>query len=258
MDAATLFRSQQDFRVKVSDPRRGARRVVHIPAAVSDKRGRVNCVVTNLSEAGCELRLVTSYFLSQYLTLKLHPHDGAAAVQITLAKIRWVQREWVGVEFVSLSQKEQAKFQQLWSELVALAVGDSMPTMLAPGVYIEELDPRVPVMSNLTRVTSRRAIEQGCRQELRWLAFEENVPRTGSQVVQSIREFLFVLWAREVLKGARAEEAFFAKCDLTTMTPEDLRDGTLICLVGVAPIKPAEFILYRIRIRLRPQIEIRS
>jgi hypothetical protein len=123
-------------------------------------------------------------------------------------------------------------------------------------VYIEEVDPGVPVMSALTRVTARRAIEQGCRQELRWLAFEENVPRTWSHAVQSIREFLFVLWAREALKGARPEEAFFVKCDLTTMTPEDLREGMLICLVGVAPIKPAEFIFYRIRIRLKPQVVI--
>jgi len=258
MDAATLFRSQHDFRVNVSDPRRGTRRVVHIPAAVSDQRGRANCVVTNLSEAGCELRLVTAYHLSQNLTLTLRPHNGAAAVQITLAKIRWVQKEWVGVEFVSMSQKDQAEFQQLWSELVALVLEDSLPTMLAPGVYIEEVDPGGPVMSDFTRVTARRAIEQGCKQELRWLVYEEPVPRTWSQVVQSIREFLFVLWAREALKGARAEEAFFVKCDLTTMTPEDLREGMLICLVGVAPIKPAEFILYRIRIRLKPPIEIRA
>lgn len=250
MDAATMFCSQQDFRVKVNDPRRGVRRVVHIPAAVSDKRGRVNCMVTNLSEDGCELRLITPYFLSQYLTLTLYPHDRAAAVQITLAKIRWVQREWVGVEFVSWSQKGQAKFQQLWSELVVLASGNSMQTMLAPGVYIEEVDPAVPVISALTRVTTRRAIEQGCRQGLRWLVFEENVPKTWSHAVQSIREFLFVLWARESLKGARPEEAFFVKCDLTTMTPEDLSEGMLICLVGVAPIKPAEFLFYRIRVRL--------
>ena len=250
MDAATLFRSRKDFRVQVSDPRRSARRVVHIPAAVSDKRGRVNCMVTNLSEAGCELRLVTPYFLSRDLTLTLHPHDGAPPVQIILAKTRWVQREWLGVEFVSMSQKDEAKFQQLWSELVALDAGESMPTMLAPGVYIEEVDLGGPVMSNLARVTSRRAIEQGCRQELRWLVFEENVPGTWSQVVQSIREFLFVMWAREALKGARAEEAFVVKWD-PAMTPEDLREGILICLVGVAPIKPAEFIFYRIRIRLK-------
>ena len=174
-------------------------------------------------------------------------------MQITLAEIRWVDREWAGVEFVSLSQEDKANLQRLCSESVALAVGDSMPTMLTPGVYIEEVDPGVPVMPEVTRVISRYAIEQWCRQELRWLVFEENVPRTWGQVVQHLREFLFALWAQEALKGARAKEAFFVKCDLTTMTPDDLREGTLTCLVGVAPMKPAEFILYRIRIRLKPR-----
>jgi len=40
------------------------------------------------------------------------------------------------------------------------------------------------------------------------------------------------------------------KCDLTTLTPEDLSDGTLTCVVGLAPMKPAEFIRYQIRVRL--------
>jgi len=206
--------------------------------------------VTNISEAGCELRLGTPFFHDHHLTLKLYPQDGTAALQITLAEIRWVENEWAGVEFVSLSPEEQAKLQRLCSEPVALSVGDSMPTMLAPGVYIEEVNPGVPVMPEVTRVTSRNAIAQWCSQDLRRLRFEENVPRTWGQVVQNIREYLSVLWAREILKGARANEAFYVKCDLMTMTPDDLREGTLTCLVGMAPRKPAEFILYRIRIRL--------
>ena len=128
-----------------------------------------------------------------------------------------------------------------------------MPTLLAPRVSVEEVDPGVPVMSQLTRVTSRNAIEQGCRRELHWVVCEENGPRTWSQIVQNIREFLFVLWASGAMKGARAKEAFFVTCDQATMMPDDLREGTLTCLVGVAPLKPAEFILYRIRIRLKPR-----
>ena len=128
-----------------------------------------------------------------------------------------------------------------------------MPTMLAPGVSVEEVDPGVPVMSERTRATARNAIEQGCRRELHWLACEENGPRTWSQIVQNIREFLFVLWARETLKGARANDAFYVTCDRTTITPDELREGTLTCMVGVAPLKPAEFILYRIRIQLKPR-----
>lgn len=245
-----LFRSQQDFPVKVIDPRRCARKVVRIPITVADQHRFANGVVTNLSEEGCELRLDTPFFPAHHLTLKLYLHDGTTALQITLAEIRWVKREWAGVEFVSLPPEDKVKLQRLCREPVALAWGDSMPMTLASGVYVEEVDPGFPVMPEVARVTSRKAIEQWCRQELRWLAFKENVPRTWGQVVQNLREFLSVLWAREILKGVRAKEAFFVKCDLTTMTPEDLSDGTLTCLVGMAPMKPAEFILYQIRVRL--------
>ena len=124
MDVAKLFRPNKDWPVKVIDPRRCDRRVVHIPAAVADKRGFATCVVTNISEAGCALRLGTLFLLSHYLTLKLYPPGGTAALQIALWKIRWVEREWVGVEFMSLSQEDQAKLQQLCSEPVALPVGD--------------------------------------------------------------------------------------------------------------------------------------
>ncbi len=235
------------------DPRRCARKVACIPTTVADQCRFANGLVTNISEAGCELRLDTSFSPSHNLTLMLYPYEGIAALQITLAEIRWVKREWAGVEFVSLSQEDKANLQRLCSELVTLAMDDSMPTMLASGVYIEEVDPGIPVMPELTRVSSGNAIAQWCREELHWLVFEENVPRTWGQVVQHLRGFLFTQWAKDILKGARAKEAFFVKCDLTTMTPEDLREGTLTCLVGVAPMKPAEFIHYRIRIRLKSQ-----
>ncbi len=236
--------------MKVIDPRRCARKVVRIPTTVADQHSFANGVVTNLSEEGCELRLDTPLFFSHHLTLKLYLHDGTTALQITLAEIRWVKSEWAGVEFVSLPPEDKAKLQRLCREPVALAWGDSMPMPLAPGVYVEEVDPGFPVMPEVARVTSRNAIEQWGRQGLRRLAFKDNVPRTWGQVVQNLREFLSVLWAREILKGGRAKEAFFVKCDLTTMTPEDLSDGTLTCLIGMAPMKPAEFILYRIRFRL--------
>ena len=46
--------------------------------------------------------------------------------------------------------------------------------------------------------------------------------------------------------GSKPEQAFFVKCDRTTMTQNDLDNGRLVCLVGVAPIKPAEFVIFRI------------
>jgi phage tail sheath protein FI len=52
--------------------------------------------------------------------------------------------------------------------------------------------------------------------------------------------------ARRALMGTTPEEAFFVKCDRTTMTPDDLDNGRLICLIGVAPVQPAEFLIFRL------------
>jgi phage tail sheath protein FI len=46
--------------------------------------------------------------------------------------------------------------------------------------------------------------------------------------------------------GTKPEEAFFVKCDRTTMTQSDLDNGRLVCLIGIAPIRPAEFVIIRI------------
>jgi phage tail sheath protein FI len=48
------------------------------------------------------------------------------------------------------------------------------------------------------------------------------------------------------LKGTRPEEAFFVKVDGATMTQDDIDHGRLICFVGVAPVKPAEFVIFRL------------
>ena len=108
----------------VSDLRQFARRVVRIPTTVADKSGLANGVVTNISDSGCELQLVTSFLPSQYLTLKIYPQDGTTAWQVTLAKIKWIKRELIGLEFVSLSQVDKATLQRLCSGLDALASDD--------------------------------------------------------------------------------------------------------------------------------------
>lgn len=62
----------------------------------------------------------------------------------------------------------------------------------------------------------------------------------------TITNFLTLVWRNGALEGTRVEEAFFVKCDRTTMTQTDIDQGRLICLVGVAPVKPAEFVIVRI------------
>jgi hypothetical protein len=123
MDLSRLFLPQQDFPVKVVDPRRCARRVVRIPTTVEDKCGLTKGMVTNISEAGCKLQLGAPFFPNHHLTLKLYPHDGTASLQITRAQIRWVDKKWAGVEFVNLPQEDQAKLQRLCSKPVATSSG---------------------------------------------------------------------------------------------------------------------------------------
>src|SRR5678815_88287 len=106
MDLARLFLPKQGFPVKVIDPRRCARRVV---------TGPTSGVVTDLSKTGCRLQLVTPFFRSHHLTLKLYPHDETPALQITRAEIRWVDQEGAVAEFVNISQEEKTKLQRLCS-----------------------------------------------------------------------------------------------------------------------------------------------
>jgi hypothetical protein len=63
---------------------------------------------------------------------------------------------------------------------------------------------------------------------------------------QQADAFLYGLFRAGAFVGSRPDEAFFVKCDRTTMTQDDIDNGRLIALVGVAPVKPAEFVIFRI------------
>jgi phage tail sheath protein FI len=62
----------------------------------------------------------------------------------------------------------------------------------------------------------------------------------------AISDFLLTEWHNGALLGDTPEQAFFVKCDRSTMTQNDLDNGRLICLVGVAALRPAEFVIIRI------------
>jgi phage tail sheath protein FI len=86
------------------------------------------------------------------------------------------------------------------------------------------------------------SIEEGTQ----WVVFEPNAPRLWARVRAGLTEFLTRVWKDGALFGNTAEEAFFVKCDETTMTQADIDNGRLICIIGVAPVKPAEFVIFRI------------
>lgn len=80
----------------------------------------------------------------------------------------------------------------------------------------------------------------------RWTVFEPNDERTWKSVERDIRAFLTLLWRDGALKGTTPEQAFFVKCDAETNPPEVIDAGRLITEIGIAPVKPAEFIIFRI------------
>ncbi|HEX6323551.1 MAG TPA: phage tail sheath C-terminal domain-containing protein, partial [Vicinamibacterales bacterium] len=89
-------------------------------------------------------------------------------------------------------------------------------------------------------------IEASVDRGLQWVVFEPNEEPLWARVRRSITNFLTLVWRNGALEGTKPEEAFFVKCDRTTMTQTDIDQGRLICLVGVAPVKPAEFVIVRI------------
>jgi phage tail sheath protein FI len=76
--------------------------------------------------------------------------------------------------------------------------------------------------------------------------FEPNGDKLWRNVRDMISEFLYNEWRNGALFGKTPEEAFFVRCDRSTMTQNDLDNGRLICLIGVALLKPAEFVIFRI------------
>jgi hypothetical protein len=89
-------------------------------------------------------------------------------------------------------------------------------------------------------------VEESIDEGTQWVVFEPNYEQTWAAVRRSITNFLVRVWRSGALVGATAEEAFFVKCDRTTMTQDDIDNGRLICLIGIAPVKPAEFVIFRI------------
>jgi uncharacterized protein len=89
-------------------------------------------------------------------------------------------------------------------------------------------------------------IEQSIQRGTQWVVFQNNDPTTWARVVRSVSDFLTGLWMQDMLMGATKEQAFFVRCDQTTMTQTDIESGRLIVLVGIAPVYPAEFVIFRI------------
>lgn len=87
-----------------------------------------------------------------------------------------------------------------------------------------------------------RSLEKGTQ----WVVFENNHEPLWANVRRTVEDFLFNEWKSGHLMGEKPQEAYFVRCDRSTMTQNDIDNGRLICLIGVAPVRPAEFVIFRI------------
>ncbi|MBO4260058.1 phage tail sheath subtilisin-like domain-containing protein [Streptomyces griseorubiginosus] len=79
-----------------------------------------------------------------------------------------------------------------------------------------------------------------------WVVFEPNDHALWARIRRNISAFLVNEWRSGALFGQRPEEAFYVKCDEETNPPESVDVGRVVCEIGIAPVKPAEFVIFRL------------
>jgi hypothetical protein len=105
------------------------------------------------------------------------------------------------------------------------------------------LDPSLRQLSVARLMTVLRL---SLERELDWTVFEPNGETLWAEVRRLVAGLLTRMYAAGAFAGATTREAFFVRCDRTTMTPNDLDGGRFVCLVGVAPAEPLEFLVLRL------------
>jgi phage tail sheath protein FI len=89
-------------------------------------------------------------------------------------------------------------------------------------------------------------VESSIERATQWVVFEPNDHRLWKRVQRTISSFLTLLWRNGALMGTSPEQAFYVKCDDETNPPEVCDAGQLVVEIGLAPVKPAEFVIFRI------------
>ena len=89
-------------------------------------------------------------------------------------------------------------------------------------------------------------IEESIARSTRWVVFEPNDRPLWKSIRRDVSSFLTLIWRQGALMGRTQEEAFFVKCDEETNTADDIDQGRVVTVIGLAPVKPAEFVIFRI------------
>jgi uncharacterized protein len=89
-------------------------------------------------------------------------------------------------------------------------------------------------------------IEESIKESTRWIVFEPNDETLWKAIRRDVTAFLTRIWRTGALMGNTADKAFFVKCDAETNPPEEINKGIVTILIGIAPVKPAEFVIFQI------------
>lgn len=89
-------------------------------------------------------------------------------------------------------------------------------------------------------------LEESILRSTQWAVFEPNDPALWTRIRRTISAFLINEWLKGALIGTTPDEAFFVKCDEETNPAEGIDAGQVVCQIGVAPVNPAEFVIFRL------------
>jgi len=89
-------------------------------------------------------------------------------------------------------------------------------------------------------------IEESIAGSTQWVVFEPNDTTLWNSIKRDVSAFLTMLWRQGALKGTTPEEAFFVKCDGETNPSDTINAGMVVTVIGIAPVKPAEFVIFKI------------
>jgi len=89
-------------------------------------------------------------------------------------------------------------------------------------------------------------LEESILNGTQWVVFEPNDDALWARIRRTIAAFLVIQWRNGALFGLTPDEAFYVKCDRETNIAETIDAGMVICEIGIAPVKPAEFVVFRL------------
>ena len=89
-------------------------------------------------------------------------------------------------------------------------------------------------------------IEESIKANTNWVVFEPNDVTLWTRVNLTVSTFLDNLWRNGMLAGSTPSEGYFVEIGSNTMTKDDIMNGRLICNIGIAPVRPAEFVIFRV------------